>query len=185
MNAKIQSLFSAAVLAVAALTVSASSASAAIYYSWSGSCSFNCSGNSTATLELRDSYVGGANLVYDDFISFSYNSTSGSFDVPGHASLSWISGVLPARGTSGATNLVIDFSGWLTYQVTSATGGWHTAFVRTGVFEGGTGGTWSNVGGGTVDLPAPGSLLAMLGALLALAFVRRFGRQQPGLAAQA
>ncbi len=139
-----------------------SDAEASVVYNWSGKCAIGCSGTSYSTLELRDR----------DFISFSYKSSSGTFDVPGDANLRRIYGSLPAEGTSSGANLFLSFSG-LNFQINRENGLWGTIFSSNGIYEVGSGSTWSGGGGGSVSVPAPASLLALIGALLALAFVWR------------
>ncbi|MGI9433707.1 MAG: PEP-CTERM sorting domain-containing protein [Geminicoccaceae bacterium] len=156
----------------------ASDAGASIFYDWSGDCSIGCSGQSSAMLELRDSYEGGTSLRNRDFISFSYSSSGGTFDVPGDANLRRISGSLPSEGSTDGANLFLRFAGF-NFQITRENGGWATVFSRAGIYEAGHGSTWSSGdgSGGSVDVPAPASLLALMGALLALAFVWR--RREP------
>ncbi len=170
----------AAIAAVGLLTFGQTSdAEASIFYNWSGDCSIGCSGQSSATLELRDSYEGGTRLRNRDFISFSYSSSSGTFDVPGDANLRRISGRLPSEGTPSGANLFLSFAGF-NFQITRENGGWATIFSRVGIYEAGHGSSWgTGDGGGSVDVPAPASLLALLGALLALAFVWR--RREPAV----
>jgi hypothetical protein len=148
-----------------------SDAEASVFYNWSGKCAIGCSGTSHSTLELRDSYEGGTQIRDRDFVSFSYKSSSGTFDVPGDARLRRIYGSLPAEGTTGGTNLFLSFSG-LNFQINRENGLWGTIFSSKGIYEIGHGSSWSG-GDGSVSVPAPASLLALIGALLALAFVWR------------
>ena len=178
-----------AIAAVGLLTFGqASDADASIFYNWSGKCSIGCSGQSSATLELRDSYEGGTNLRNRDFISFSYSSSGGTFDVPGDANLRRISGSLPSESSPAGANLFLRFAGF-NFQITRENGLWATAFSRAGIYEAGYGSNWGNGngdgGGGSVDVPAPASLLALLGALLALAFVWRRREPEAGVPAAA
>ncbi|MEM8948039.1 MAG: hypothetical protein AAGC99_01775 [Pseudomonadota bacterium] len=149
----------------------ASDADASVFYNWSGKCSIGCSGTSYSTLELRDSYEGGTQLRDRDFISFSYKSSNGTFAVPGDARLRSISGSLPSEGESSGASLFLRFSG-LNFQISRQNGFWGTVFSSGGIYEVGYGSTWSG-SDGSVSVPAPASLLALIGALLALAFVWR------------
>ncbi|MEZ5935904.1 MAG: hypothetical protein R3F54_29130 [Alphaproteobacteria bacterium] len=172
----LRTLLSAAVVAGLVTFGQISDASASTFYNWSGTCAIGCSGVSTATLELDDSYQGGSALKNKDFIAFSYSSSSGSFEVPGDAKLRTISGYLPSEGSTDDGNLNLSFRG-LNFQITRENGLWASVFNAGGIYEGGYGSTWSSNGGGTVDLPAPASLLTLLGALLALGVV--WSRRRP------
>ncbi|MEM9439467.1 MAG: hypothetical protein AAGA73_03385 [Pseudomonadota bacterium] len=158
-----------------------SDAEASVYYNWSGECSIGCSGTSYSTLELSNSYEGGTRLRDQHFVSFSYTSSNGTFQVPGDANLRRISGSLPADGASDGANLFLRFSG-LNFQITLENGFWGTIFNSGGIYEVGVGSSWSS-GDSSVSVPAPASLLALIGALLALAFVWR--RREPIMAAPA
>ncbi len=176
MASHLRNILSAAVAVCLLSFGQASDANASIFYNWSGDCKIGCSGTSTATLELKDSYEGGKQLRKRHFVSFAYKSSGGQFKVPGDARFQTISGRLPAKGESGGANLYLGFKGF-NFQITLNGGGWGSIFKSAGIYEGGRGSTWSNGGGGTHDLPAPASLLTLIGALLALAFVWR--RRQP------
>lgn len=158
-------------MGVGVLLAQAPDASAAILYNWSGTCTWGCDygSTSTATLELNESEDSEKGILSGtDFLSFSYTSSRGSFTLANSDPIAIFSGRLPAPGSSGAGALnIVGFSGGLeyTFQRTSANGSWSTYHTAGGFrYEQGYNGSWS---GGPVDLPAPGSLLAMLGVLLA------------------
>ena len=83
--------------AVLALGLAAPKAHAVVIYDWVGTCDSGCTGQATAVLTLADSYTPGTEADVDDFVSFSYSSSSVSFAVPGDSSLSlFFTGFLPA-----------------------------------------------------------------------------------------
>ncbi|MEM7042802.1 MAG: hypothetical protein AAF543_08320 [Pseudomonadota bacterium] len=178
----LRATLSAAVIATGALMVQASDASASIFYSWTGDCTRNCSGTSSATLELRDSYNPGTAVTRADFRSFSYSSTVGpntySYTV-GRPQLANYStafrGTLPASGGAGNAEVWIDFDNGGTYHFTrdNNAGRWESWYSPAGIYNHrGRNSNWS------VNLPAPGSLLALAGAL-AVGLVVYRGRRRP------
>ena len=99
MNKKLLGLFAGLVL-----VLNAGTATALVIYDWSGTCTDNCTGTATAVLTLQDSYIPGTVLAEADFVSFSYSSSSGSYDIPGDADFLQLigsTGALPVL--SGAT----------------------------------------------------------------------------------
>jgi hypothetical protein len=56
-------------------------ASADVVYNFEGDCDGGCTGTATGVLTLEDTYTPGTPLQDADFISFSYQSTSGSFTI--------------------------------------------------------------------------------------------------------
>ena len=159
--------------AVLAMGLAATKAEAAVIYDWSGLCDSGCAGQATAVLTLEDTYVPGTQLVGADFISFSYSSSSGSFDIPADAALDGLSvaSVLPV--VSGQAPILLDIDGPGTLFDSQLGGGWLSLFTPAGINDGGAEHQW--VLRQSVDLTAPGplSLLALGLAGLALAGRRR------------
>jgi hypothetical protein len=56
-------------------------ANAEVVYNFEGTCVGGCTGTATGVLTLEDTYTPGTPLQNADFISFSYQSTSGSFTI--------------------------------------------------------------------------------------------------------
>ena len=93
--------------AVLALGLAAPKARAVVIYDWTGACDFGCSGQAAAVLTLADSYTPGSNVDEDDFVSFSYSSSSGTYDaLPDE--LASVSGALPA--VSGPVSISFEFT---------------------------------------------------------------------------
>ena len=160
------------VLAGAALALSlmAPQAKAAVIYDWSGLCVAGCTGQATAVLTLADTYVPGTLAMDADFISFSYSSSSGAYDIPAGAAFAGFlePTVLPA--VSDQTDIVLQFSGGI---FDNTPGSWLSVLLSSGVQDGGVEESWTLRQ--TTELPAPGplSLLALGLAGLALAGRRR------------
>ena len=155
--------------AVVALGMAAPQAHALVIYDFTGACDFGCTGQATAVLTLADTYVPGTQVMAADFVSISYSSNAGSYNVPPDAGLELIFGpaVLPA--VSGQATIGFDFTdAGRIFQTTP--GSWASLFVSLGIDHGGTEYEWV-----LRELPAPGplSLLALGLAGLALAGRRR------------
>ena len=157
--------------AIVALGLAAPQAHAVVIYDFTGTCQFGCTGQATAVLTLEDSYTPGTQAIVSDFVSFSYNSDSGSYDIPADAALNAIGGpaVLPAG--SGQVDINLFFEGFGT-AFDSVPGSWFSIFDPLGINDGGDETEWVLR---TSELPEPGplSLLALGLAGLALAGRRR------------
>lgn len=135
--------------------IGGTSASAAVIYDWSGTCSSLCTGTASAVLTLADSYTPGTTLANTDFISLSFSSSAGSYAVPGNDVFDTISGN-PLPVTTGATSTFIDFTGRGTYFSTSSSGTW-SYFSQGSRVSSGTDSNWTL---SAVPLPASLPLLA-------------------------
>ena len=161
--------------AVLALSLAPPQAEAVVIYDFTGTCDAPCN-FASGTLTLADTYTPGTVVENDDFISFSYNSGSGAYSVPGLVLFSQFTGdrLLPAG--MGQASLTIDFAGGSTF-FQSEPGFWRSLFGPAGIDDVGGGTTWSLRApvDPPVDLSAPGplSLLALGLAGLALAGRRR------------
>ena len=65
----------------------ASGVSAEVVYDFSATCTDGCTGTATGVLVLENSYVPGTPVESADFVSFTYSSSSGSFDFNNFLSL--------------------------------------------------------------------------------------------------
>ena len=161
--------------AVLALGLMAPQAKAVVIYDFAGTCAAPCD-FAFATLTLADTYTPGTVVENDDFISFSYNSGSGAFSIPGDAVFAQFSGarILPAG--IGEADLTIDFVGGSTF-FQSEPGFWRSLFSPGGIDDVGSENAWRlrSPVDPPVDLSAPGplSLLALGLAGLALAGRRK------------
>ena len=128
MNRKLMGL-----LAGFGLLLNAGTAGAVVIYDWSGNCTQNCTGTATAVLTLGDSYTPGTPLLAADFISFSYSSSSGSYDVPGDADfleLIGSTGALPVlSGVTLTGPINLDFVGTGTTFSVNTDGTWGSGFT--------------------------------------------------------
>lgn len=158
--------------AVLAMGLAVHKAEAVVIYDWSGLCESGCAGQAAAALTLEDTYVPGTQVMGADFISFSYSSSSGSFDIPADAAFDGFSvaSVLPV--VSGQAQILLDIDGPGTLFDSQPGGGWLSLFAPAGISDGGDEHQWTLR---TTDLTAPGplSLLALGLAGLALAGRRR------------
>lgn len=115
------------------LALSAGNVGAVIIYDWSGTCSNNCSGTASAVLTLNSSYTPGKALSAADFVSFSYSSSSGSYDIPADASfvgLIGLAGALPVfSGVTLLGPINFDFDGLGTTFSVDTTGFWGSGFT--------------------------------------------------------
>ena len=156
--------------ALLALGLTAPQAKAVVIYDWSGLCVAGCTGQATAVLTLADSYVPGTLAMDADFISFSYSSSSGAYDIPaGPAFAGFLEPmVLPAE--SGQADIVLQFGDGI---FDNTPGSWLSVLLSSGVEDGGVEESWTLRQ--PTELPAPGplSLLALGLAGLALAGRRR------------
>jgi len=82
---------------------------AAVIYNFTSTCTSGCTGQAFGELVLADTYTPGTNLVNTDFISFSYESSSGSFSVPNEWNFNRISGVLPEISGYALEYIELDF----------------------------------------------------------------------------
>ena len=153
----------------------AAPAKAVVVYDWSGTCTSGCVGTATGVLTLADSYTPGTLVSANDFVSWSYASSSGSYSFPGDAIfdptnsfenslLGSRDGPLPVGSGSGA--IVIDAVGFDSFFVTDfpGVGQWESEFALTGVFDdSGTAYEWSLR---ATQIPLPQTAL-LLGTALA------------------
>ncbi len=154
--------------AIVVLGMAAPKANAVVIYDWSGLCDSGCAGQATAVLTLEDTYVPGTQVMDADFVSFSYSSSSGTYDIPADTAFDDFSvpSILPV--VSGQAQILIDFDGPGTLFDSLPGGGWLSLFAPAGISDGGDEHQWVLR---TTDLTAPGplSLLALGLAGLALA----------------
>ena len=171
-----KSLLAAALLA---LGLAAPKAHAVVIYDWVGTCTSGCTGQATAVLTLSDSVTPGSRLDQDDFVSFSYSSSSGSYDIPADAALIGLLGAVSRVGGMGT--FVISFS---FPAPTFSTGdffagsSWDSGSAPDGVDDMGDTFFWT-LRASELSAPGPLSLLALGLAGLALAGRRR-GRAATG-----
>ena len=164
MKMKLGGLLAAAIVA---LGMAAPQAHAVVIYDFTGTCDFGCTGQASAVLTLADTYVPGTQVMADDFVSFSYSSDAGSYNVPPDAGLELIFGpaVLPAG--SGQATISFDFTDAGRLFQTS-TGSWGSVFASLGIDHGGTEYEWV-----LRELPAPGPLFLLALGLAGLALAER------------
>lgn len=145
------SIAGAGILKLALLSIGLSLVSApanAVIYSWTGTCSSGCIGNATGELVLSDTYVPGTLVSANEFIGFSYTSSSGAFTIPGSIAYdeansfennsTGLNGPLPA--VSGLGGVFVDFVGSFSW--------FSTDFEFPG---GGSVGSWQFLIDGTVN----------------------------------
>ena len=93
----------------AVLCLLALSAKASVIYDFEGICSSGCSGIATGVLTLEDTYTPGTQVSDNDFISFSYSSSSGSFEIPSDLALNRINNsILPTASETAVAWVEID-----------------------------------------------------------------------------
>ena len=153
--------------AIVALGMAAPQAEALVIYDFTGACDFGCTGQASAVLTLADTYVPGTQVTSADFISFSYDSDSGFYNVPPDAGLELIFGpaVLPA--VSGQATISFDFTDAGRLFQTSPSS-WGSVFASLGIDHGGTEYEWV-----LRELPAPGPLSLIALGLVGLALAKR------------
>ena len=149
-------------------------ASADVIYDWDGECTTGCAGSGSGTLTLYDTYLPGTPLTFTDFISFSYWSTSGSYQIPDDASLTYIAGTLPVlSGPSVDFNIQgFDTSGFFSSSNFATGGSWTSAFPSAGVNDTGLSGTWT-YSSGTYTVDEAPTLLLLGTGLAAVGLLRR------------
>ncbi len=160
----------------------AAPAKAVVIYDWSGICAVGCTGTATGVLTLANSYTPGTLVSVTDFVSWSYASSSGSYDVPGDAAFQptnsfennvqgSFDGPLPVA--SGLGDVVIDAIGGNTVFGTDfpSVGEWITFFQPVGIAEdSGTAYEWSLR---AAELPLPQTALLLGTALAGLGMAMR------------
>ena len=171
-----KSLLAAAVLA---LGLAAPKAHAVVIYDWSGTCGIgsNCTGQVTAVLTMAETYVPGDFADEDDFVSFSYSSSSGAYDILIDELLD-ITARLPA--VSGEATLALSFrvAGFDEGSFAANGNRWATIFPPTGLNGTGDQGAWTLR---QTNLSAPGSLSLLVLGLAGLALAgRRRGKAATG-----
>lgn len=136
--------------------IGGTSASAAVVYDWSGTCSSLCTGTASAVLTLADSYTPGTALASADFVSLTFSSSAGTYTVPGSDTFTsfWAGSQLPTA--TGSTYNFVDFLGGGTYFTTDISGTWDYWSQGSRVSSG----TDSNWTLSAVPLPASLPLLA-------------------------
>ena len=177
--------------AVLALGLAAPKAHAVVIYDWTGTCEDGlrpCTGQATAVLTLAETYVPGDVARQDDFVSFSYSSSSISFAIPGDFPLTLFSaGFLPAvSGLAAPASVDVDANDSTARREfrSNRDGDWffwtdpifsaeHTpVFPDDFIDDDGVDGLWS-LRASELSAPGPLSLLALGLAGLALAGWRR------------
>ncbi len=154
------------------LVLTAHNVGAAIIYDWSGTCTDNCTGTASAVLTLKSSYTPGTVLTAADFVSFSYSSSSGSYDIPADASFVELLGSTGALPVSSGVTLLgpinFDFEGLGTTFSVNTDGTWGSGFTPkfTGL-DFGDSHSWER------RIPEPGSLALFGLGLAGLGAVRR------------
>jgi len=161
------------------LTTLSGPASATLIFEWMGTCSFGCTGTSTALVTTTDAYVPGTSITSSTMVSFEYTGSNGTVSIPGDGSFFIPAGdplIIPA--TPGpSTDFQLDFAGDDTYfcapdgsniLVCNNTG-WHLVFSPKGFGEGNLNdpGVWRQ------QVPEPTTLLLMGLGLAGLGFARR------------
>ena len=160
--------------AIVALGITAPKAEAAVIYDWTGPCESGCTGQATAVLTLADSYVPGTFLEDADFISFSYSSSSGAYDIPADAAFVAFFAIGPLPAVSGEAEIGLDFAGGGTgFFSDPLLTSWVSEFAPAGISESGTSHLWTLRQPPELSAPGPLSLLALGLAGLALAGRRR------------
>ena len=163
-------------LAAAVLTMglAAPKAHAVVIYDWTGICDgLSCTGQATAVLTLVDTYVPGTRASTADFISFSYRSSSGAYDIPSDRPLRFIFGPAVLPTVSGRALISLDFLGFQTEFVNATGNNWLTQFIDTGIaIDRGPSSEWV-LRPTVLSAPGPLSLLVLGLAGLALAGRRR------------
>lgn len=149
------------------LSLLALNVNAAVVYNFEGICISGCSGVSTGVLTLTDSYTPETQVTDADFISFSYSSSSGSFNIPADLALNRFNmGVLPA--SSGPSIEWVEIDAVLSNTSLHACGPagapaefcpsdnyWSALWRSAGVYDDkGLSHTWTLVDAGTVPIPA-------------------------------
>jgi PEP-CTERM motif len=102
----------AAVAGAAAALLMAAPARADIVFDFSGTCFFTCTGTATGVLTLEDSYVFEDVLTNADFISFTYSSSSRSYELTSAASIvnAGTTGGISAVGSLVGKEMIIEGS---------------------------------------------------------------------------
>ena len=159
-----------------ALIAAAGTAHAVVIYDWEGRCTALCAGDAVAVLTLNDSYIPGTPLTDSDFISFSYASSIGTYDIPGSGTLSSIRGTLPVTaGGLPTVDFLLDINGPNTFFLSSTSGVWESNFPLSSRQDFGPTQGWFLR---PAPVPEPGTLGLMGFGLAGLAFVGRRHRRR-------
>jgi PEP-CTERM motif len=107
-----QAYLRGAVAGAAAALLMAAPARADIVFDFSGTCFFTCTGMATGVLTLTDSYVFETVLTNADFISFTYSSSSRSYELTSAASIvnAGTTGGISAVGSLVGKEMIIEGS---------------------------------------------------------------------------
>lgn len=94
------------------LALASANVSAVVIYDFAGTCSSGCVGTATAVLTLADTYTPNTAVASADFISFTYSSSSGTFEMPLDGALNrFDNGVLPLSFGPSVSWVEIDATG--------------------------------------------------------------------------
>ena len=157
--------------AIVALGLTAPKAEAVVIYDWTGTCIGGCTEQASAVLTLEDSYVPGTRATTADFISFSYSSSSGAYDIPTDAAFVSFQSLAVLPAVSGAALVDLAIAGNATDFKTNP-GFWTNFFAPAGISDIGSENAWT-LRQTELSSPGPLSLLALGLAGLALAGRRR------------
>jgi hypothetical protein len=110
-----------------ALCLMSFSANAAVIYTFEDICRGSCSDVATGSLALENSYTPRTQVPDDDFISFSYSSSPGSFEIPANPALNRIhNSILPT-----SPDTAIAWVKWVKIDVTQSGTGLNTWSINT------------------------------------------------------
>jgi len=168
-------------------------AHALVIYDFTGVCAStpnNCTGQATGVLTLKDTYTPGTALTLTDVMSWSYSSSSGSFNIPGDGSFYVVGdptlgfdGPLPASGVASSVPLFIDISGLGNYIVTKNTSQdpnlrWDIQLAAAGIADSGSTYQWAlrPPSGPVSAVPLPAPVMLLLMALLGMGAFRWWKR---------
>lgn len=157
--------------AIVALGLTAPKAEAVVIYDWTSTCTTGCTGQASAVLTLEDTYVPGTEVTDADFISFSYSSSRGAYEIPADAALlslvSFERASLPT--VSGAGDIRMQFAVLRTIFFASRSS-WQSAFAPNGIgMDSGGANTWTLRQPTALSSPGPLPLFALGFAGLVLA----------------